>query len=138
MLPILTAIKTAKLFGLDVLTIVKFGCIILLMLLSSWITYNVAENKYNKERLELSRAELVQEKTNTAYWLSQINIAHEQSKQAILTTNLLTDKIDKLTKGHNNAPALPPTCVLDDDGMQYMQAARDEAISSATRGQSNN
>ena len=47
-----------KLFGLDVLTIIKFVCIILLMLLSSWITYNIAENKYNKERLEISRAEI--------------------------------------------------------------------------------
>ena len=130
MLPLL-ATKTF-LSNLPLLTIAKIGVTIALMGATSYITWQVAQNDINQERLDIAEQQVVIEKERTEYWLKQISNAQSMALQAATANRNLENKITKILKDHKNAPILPSNCVIDDAGVLSLEAARNAAISTAT------
>ena len=134
MLPLL-ATKTF-LSNLPLLTIAKTGVIIALMGATSYITWQVAQNDINQERLDIAEHQAIIEKERTEYWLKQISNAQSIALQAATANRNLESKITKILKDHKNAPILPSNCVIDTSGVLSLEAARNAAISTATNNSS--
>jgi hypothetical protein len=134
MLPLL-ATKTF-LSNLPLLTIAKIGVIIALMGATSYLTWQVAQNDINQERLDIAEQQVIIEKERTEYWLKQISNAQSMALQAATANRNLENKITKILKDHKNAPILPSNCVIDDTGVLSLEAARNAAISTATNNSS--
>ena len=134
MLP-LAAIKP-MLSNIPLLTIAKIGVIIALMGATSYITWQVAQNDINQERLDIVEQQVIIEKERTEYWLKQISNAQSMALQAATANRNLENKITRILKDHKNAPILPSNCVIDDAGVLSLEAARNAAISTATNNSS--
>lgn len=134
MLPLL-ATKTF-LSNLPLLTIAKIGVIIALMGATSYLTWQVAQNDINQERLDIAEHQAIIEKERTEYWLKQIANAQSIALQAATANRNLENKITKILKDHKNAPILPSNCVIDDAGVLSLETARNAAISTATNNSS--
>ena len=134
MLPLL-ATKTF-LSNLPLLTIAKIGVIIALMGATSYLTWQVAKNDINQERLDIDEHQAIVEKERTEYWLKQISNAQSIALQAATANRNLENKITKILKDHKNAPILPSNCVIDDAGVLSLETARNAAISTATNNSS--
>jgi hypothetical protein len=134
MLPLL-ATKTF-LSNLPLLTIAKIGVIIALMGATSYLTWQVAQNDINQERLDIAEHQAIIEKERTEYWLKQISNAQSIALQAATANRNLENKITRILKDHKNAPILPSNCVIDDTGVLSLEAARNAAISTATNNSS--
>ena len=134
MLPLL-ATKTF-LSNLPLLTIAKIGVIIALMGATSYLTWQVAQNDINQERLDIAEHQAIIEKERTEYWLKQIENAQSVALKAANDNRNLDKKIVKILKEHKNAPTLPSDCVIDDTGVLSLEAARNAAISTATNNSS--
>ena len=134
MLPLL-ATKTF-LSNLPLLTIAKIGVIIALMGATSYLTWQVAQNDINQERLDIAEHQAIIEKERTEYWLKQISNAQSIALQAATANRNLENKITKILKDHKNAPILPSNCVIDDSGVLSLETARNAAISTATNNSS--
>jgi len=134
MLPLL-ATKTF-LSNLPLLTIAKIGVIIALMGATSYITWQVAQNDINQDRLDIVEQQVIIEKERTEYWLKQISNAQSMALQAATANRNLENKITRILKDHKNAPILPSNCVIDDAGVLSLETARNAAISTATNNSS--
>ena len=134
MLPLL-ATKTF-LSNLPLLTIAKIGVIIALTGATSYLTWQVAQNDINQERLDIAEHQAIIEKERTEYWLKQISNAQSIALQAATANRNLENKITRILKDHKNAPILPSNCVIDDTGVLSLEAARNAAISTATNNSS--
>ena len=134
MLPLL-ATKTF-LSNLPLLTIAKIGVIIALMGATSYLTWQVAQNDINQERLDIAEHQAIIEKERTEYWLKQISNAQLIALQAATANRNLESKITRILKDHKYAPILPSNCVIDDAGVLSLEAARNAAISTATNNSS--
>ena len=134
MLPLLA---TKTLFSnLPLLTIAKIGVIIALMGATSYLTWQVAQNDINQERLDIAEHQAIVEKERTEYWLKQIANAQSIALQAVTANRNLENKITRILKDHKNAPILPSNCVIDDAGVLSLETARNAAISTATNNSS--
>lgn len=122
----------SKLAGINWLTIAKIGVTIALMGATSYITWQVAQNDINQERLDIAEQQVIIEKERTEYWLKQISNAQSMALQAATANRNLENKITKILKDHKNAPILPSNCVIDDAGVLSLETARNSAISTAT------
>ena len=134
MLP-LAAIKP-MLSNIPLLTIAKIGVIIALMGATSYITWQVAQNDINQDRLDIVEQQVIIEKERTEYWLKQISNAQSMALQAATANRNLENKITRILKDHKNAPILPSNCVIDDAGVLSLETARNAAISTATNNSS--
>ena len=134
MLP-LAAIKP-MLSNLPLLTIAKISVIIALMGATSYLTWQVAQNDINQERLDIAEHQAIIEKERTEYWLKQISNAQSIALKAANDNRNLDKKIVKILKEHKNAPILPSNCVIDDAGVLSLETARNAAISTATNNSS--
>jgi len=134
MLP-LAAIKP-MLSNIPLLTIAKIGVIIALMGATSYITWQVAQNDINQDRLDIVEQQVIIEKERTEYWLKQISNAQSMALQAATDNRNLDKKIVKILKDHKDAPILPSNCVIDDAGVLSLETARNAAISTATNNSS--
>lgn len=129
MLPLLA---TKTLFSnLPWLTIAKISVIIALMGATSYLTWQVAQNDINKERLVIVEKQLQAEKSTTEYWMSQVNRASEIASKAAAESRKLDIQVNAILKDHKNAPSLPPNCVIDANGVLSLEAARNAAIKAA-------
>lgn len=134
MIPLLA---TKTLFSnFPLLTIAKIGVIIALMGATSYLTWQVAQNDINQERLVIAEHQAIVEKERTEYWLKQIANAQSIALQAVTANRNLENKITRILKDHKNAPILPSNCVIDDAGVLSLEAARNAAISTATNNSS--
>ncbi len=132
MLPALLATKTIKWLSPEsVLTILKVSVIIALMGATSYITWNIAQRDMDKERLNIAQQSLIQEKNTTAYWMKQIDTSREIALKASEADRKLEIKVNAILKDHNNAPPLPPNCVIDAAGLLSLSNARTAAIETA-------
>ena len=134
MLP-LAAIKP-MLSNIPLLTIAKISVIIALVGATSYLTWQVAQNDINQERLDIAEHQAIIEKERTEYWLKQISNAQSIALQAATANRNLESKITKILKDHKNAPILPSNCVIDTSGVLSLEAARNAAISTATNNSS--
>ena len=134
MLP-LAAIKP-MLSNIPLLTIAKIGVIIALMGATSYITWQVAQNDINQDRLDIVEQQVIIEKERTEYWLKQISNAQSMALQAATANRNPENKITRILKDHKNAPILPSNCVIDDAGVLSLETARNAAISTATNNSS--
>lgn len=130
MLPFL--LKAKSLFGgFPLLTVIKIGVILSLMGATSWITWNIAQRDIEKERLEIAIQQLKLEKSNTAFWMQELNKSSELASKALDSNKKLDVKVSSILKEHNNAPTLPSDCVIDNAGVLSLSKARDAAITNA-------
>ena len=127
MLP-LAAIKP-MLSNIPLLTIAKISVIIALVGATSYLTWQVAQNDINQERLDIAEHQAIIEKERTEYWLKQISNAQSIALKAANDNRNLDKKIVKILKEHKNAPILPSNCVIDDAGVLSLETARNAAIS---------
>ena len=134
MLPLL-ATKTF-LSNLPLLTLAKIGVIIALMGATSYLTWQVAQNDINQERLDIAEHQAIIEKERTEYWLKQIENAQSVALKAANDNRNLENKITRILKDQKNAPILPSECIIDDTGVLSLEAARNAAISTATNNSS--
>jgi len=134
MLP-LAAIKP-MLSNIPLLTIAKISVIIALVGATSYLTWQVAQNDINQERLDIAEHQAIIEKERTEYWLKQISNAQSIALKAANDNRNLDKKIVKILKDHKNAPTLPSDCIIDDAGVLSLEAARNAAISTATNNSS--
>ena len=134
MLP-LAAIKP-MLSNIPLLTIAKISVIIALVGATSYLTWQVAQNDINQERLDIAEHQAIIEKERTEYWLKQISNAQSIALKAANDNRNLDKKIVKILKEHKNAPILPSNCVIDDAGVLSLETARNAAISTATNNSS--
>jgi len=134
MLP-LAAIKP-MLSNIPLLTIAKISVIIALMGATSYLTWQVAQNDINQERLDIAEHQAIIEKERTEYWLKQISNAQSIALKAANDNRNLDKKIVKILKDHKDAPILPSNCVIDDAGVLSLETARNAAISTATNNSS--
>lgn len=133
MIPLLLA----KLGTINWLTIAKIGAIIFLMGATSYLTWQVAQNDINKERLTIVEKQLQAEKSTTEYWMNQVNRASEIASKAAAESRKLDIQVNAILKDHKNAPSLPPNCVIDTNGVLSLEAARNAAIKAANSSPSN-
>ena len=134
MLP-LAAFKP-MLSNIPLLTIAKISVIIALVGATSYLTWQVAQNDINQERLDIAEHQAIIEKERTEYWLKQISNAQSIALKAANDNRNLDKKIVKILKEHKNAPILPSNCVIDDAGVLSLETARNAAISTATNNSS--
>lgn len=135
MLPLLA---TKTLFSnLPWLTIGKISAIIALMGATSYLTWQVAQNDINKERLVIVEKQLQAEKSTTEYWMNQVNRASEIASKAAAESRKLDIQVNAILKDHKNAPPLPSNCVIDANGVLSLEAARNAAIKAAGSSTSN-
>ena len=135
MLPLLA---TKTLFSnLPWLTIGKISAIIALMGATSYLTWQVAQNDINKERLVIVEKQLQAEKSTTEYWMNQVNKASEIASKAAAESRKLDIQVNAILKDHKNAPPLPSNCVIDTNGVLSLEAARNAAIKAANSSPSN-
>ena len=135
MLPLLA---TKTLFSnLPWLTIAKISAIIALMGATSYLTWQVAQNDINKERLFIVEKQLQAEKSTTEYWMNQVNKASEIASKAAAESRKLDIQVNAILKDHKNAPPLPSNCVIDANGVLSLEAARNAAVKAASSSTSN-
>ncbi len=113
------------------LTIAKIAAIISLMGATSYITWNIAQRDMDKERLSIAQQSLIQEKNTTDYWMKQVDTSREIALKASEADRKLEIKVNAILKDHNNAPPLPPNCVIDAAGLLSLSKARTAAIETA-------
>ncbi len=113
------------------LTIAKIAAIISLMGATSYITWNLAQRDMDKERLSIAQQSLIQEKNTTDYWMKQVDTSREIALKASEADRKLEIKVNAILKDHNNAPPLPPNCVIDAAGLLSLSKARTAAIETA-------
>ena len=71
------------------MTIAKIGVIIALMGATSYLTWQVAQNDINQERLDIAEHQAIIEKERTEYWLKQIANAQSIALQAATANEIL-------------------------------------------------
>jgi len=122
----------SNLFGnINWLTIAKIAAIISLMGVTSYITWQLAQHDIDKERLMVAEAQLQAERLMTKNYLTDIEHAREIAYGAAIADRKLEARVNVILKEHSNAPSLPTNCVIDTNGVQSLQAARDAAIAAA-------
>ena len=97
----------------------------------------MAEGKWDKERLEVAKTSLLQEKAATAYWIEQVNTQRQAAIDNEKSKRNLEDRLDEYVKEHKNAPPYSSLCTVDDSGVRLLERAYNSAVSTA-RGQSDN
>lgn len=99
----------------------------------SYLSWQISQRQMDKERIATIAKErdgLLQAQKHASEELQRVQAiltAGEESKR------LLSVKIDKILKEHRNAKPLPADCVIDADGVRNLTAAREAAISSASK-----
>lgn len=132
MLPILTSLLPTNL-----LTYVKIGAIIFLLAATSYITWQVAQRDMDKERLAVASHQLEIERQSANRFLSELERTSSIALKAAESDKKLDIRVNAILKEHSNAKPLPPDCVIDSVGLQYLQAARSAAIATADSTASN-
>ena len=132
MLPILTSLLPT-----NWLTYLKIGAIIFLLAATSYITWQVAQRDMDKERLAVASHQLEIERQSANRFLSELERTSSIALKAAESDKKLDIRVNAILKEHSNAKPLPPDCVIDSVGLQYLQAARSAAITTADSTASN-
>lgn len=119
------------------LTIAKISAIIFLLAATSYITWQVAQRDMDKERLAVASHQLEIERQSANRFLSELERTSSIALKAAESDKKLDIRVNAILKEHSNAKPLPPDCVIDSVGLQYLQAARSAAITTADSTASN-
>ena len=112
--------------------VVKLIFVALLMALTSYITWQLATKQMAEFKLKQANESVALQKQVLDKYVSDSSLGRMEAIAAGKANYELEQKLTLLTKEHNNAKPLPSHCVIDDDGVQYLESARDAAISTST------
>ena len=112
--------------------VVKLIFVALLMALTSYVTWQLATKQMAEFKLKQANEAVALQKQVLDKYVSDSSLGRMEAIAAGKANYELEKKLTLLTKEHKNAKPLPSNCVIDDDGVQYLESAREAAISTAT------
>lgn len=112
--------------------IVKLVFVALLMATTSYVTWQLATKQVDEFKLNQANEAIAVQKQILDKYVSDSSLGRMEAIAAGKANYELENRLATLTREHKNAKPLPSDCTIDDDGMQYIESAREAAISTAT------